>query len=342
MRKDLASRAPDNATEVGDWMSRGTLDIIGLAGMGQDFGAIRDPNNELNKTYRKIFQAEGAQQILLLLSFFLPAWFMQNLPVKRNEDVMAASKLARETSRRLIQDKKAKLAKKEGDDHDIITVALESGGFTEENLVDQMMTFLAAGHETTAGSMMWALHCLSLHPDVQKRLRKEVHDHIASPSEPVSAATLDHMPYLNAVCNEVLRVYAPVALTLRDTAEDTTIIGQFVPKETRIILSPWAINWSNELWGPDAAEFNPDRWLGPGRANTGGATSNYAFMTFLHGPRSCIGQAFAKSEFNCLLAAFVGSFEFEKVDPDEELIIQGGITTKPKNGMNIRLTPVDW
>lgn len=342
MRKELREKAPDNATEVGEWMSRGTLDIIGLAGMGQDFGAIKDPNNELNRTYRKIFQPSRAAQIMALMGIFVPGWIMENLPVKRNEDVMAASKLARDISRKLVQDKKAKLEKKQGNDHDIITVALESGGFTDENLVDQMMTFLAAGHETTASSMMWAVHCLSLHPEVQKRLRKEVHDNISSPNDSVSSATLDHMPYLHAVCNEVLRFYSPVPLTLRDTTEDTTINGQFVPKGTKIILAPWAINYSNELWGPDAAEFNPDRWMGSGKANTGGATSNYAFLTFLHGPRSCIGQSFAKSEFNCLLAAFVGSFEFEKVDPDEKLLIKGGITAKPKDGMNVRLTSLDW
>lgn len=341
LQKDMEARK-DNSEEIGDWVSRATLDIIGLAGMGQDFEAIKDPTNDLNQTYRKIFSPSKSQQILAMLSLFLPDWLTQNLPVKRNEDIMAAAGLARATSRRLIRQKKEQLEKNEGNNRDIITVALASGGFTEENLVDQMMTFLAAGHETTASSMQWAIHLLSLHPEMQSRLRKEIYDKISSLEDSISANKLDHMHYLHAVCNEVLRFYAPVPRTFRDTAHDTTIVGHLVPKGTRIILSPWAVNFSTEMWGPDAADFNPDRWLKSGQANSGGATSNYAFLTFLHGPRSCIGRDFAKSEFACLLAAFVGYFEFEKVDLNEDIEIKGGATARPKNGMNVKLKHLDW
>ncbi len=331
--------------EVGGWLSRATLDIIGVAGMGQDFNAIRDPNTELNVTYRKVFTPSRGAQILGFLALFFPPWFIRRLPIKRNEDVMEAVNVIRRTCRELIQQKKEKLQNREKKtDVDIISVALESGGFSDENLVDQMMTFLAAGHETTASSSMWAIYLMCQHKDVQSRLRDEIRSNLPSVNDPtrtVTAAMLDRLPYLHAVCNEVLRVYSPVPLTLRVAAKDTTIVGQFVPKGTTIILSPWAINTSKELWGADAAEFNPDRWLGPGRTNTGGADSNYSFLTFLHGPRSCIGQSFAKAEFACLVAAIVGRFEMELENKDADVEIQGGITAKPKGGLNVSMKALE-
>ncbi|KEF52174.1 uncharacterized protein A1O9_11801 [Exophiala aquamarina CBS 119918] len=330
--------------EVGEWGSRATLDIIGIAGLGQDFEALKSPDNELNRVYRTVFQPDRTAQILGLLSFFLPHFIVRNLPVSRNNNVRAASRVARDTCRRLVEEKKKRLANKEPMHPDIISVALESGGFSDNDLVDNMMTFLAAGHETTASAFMWATYLLCKHQDVQKRLREEIHTHIPSlSSDGVNHEVLDNMPYLHAFCQEVLRVYAPVPLTLRDAACDTTILGQFVPKGTKVILAPWAINLNTELWGEDAAEFKPDRWMAPGQANAGGAVSNYAFLTFLHGPRSCIGMKFAQAEFAALIAAFVGTWAIEMVDPDEEIIIKGGITAKPKNGLRVYLDKVgEW
>jgi cytochrome P450 len=337
----LKETAPDNAVEIGEWISRATLDIIGLAGMGQNFNALKDPDTKLNRVYRTVFQPSGTAQILGLLQFFIPTPILRALPLKRNDDILLASQVARETSRQLIQAKKEKMEKKESLSPDIISVALESGGFTEEQLVDNMMTFLAAGHETTASSFTWAVYLLCQKPEVQTKLREAIHANISSLSDSMDHVKLDGIAYLHAVCNEVLRIYSPVPLTLRDAAHDTTILGQFVPKATKIVLAPWAINHNKQLWGEDAEEFNPDRWTVPGQTNSGGAVSNYAFLTFLHGPRSCIGQRFAVAELACLLAAFVGKYEFEMVDANEKIEIKGGITARPRNGMHIKLKVVE-
>jgi cytochrome P450 len=339
--------------EVGGWASRVTLDIIGVAGLGRDFGGIKDPSNGLTKTYLKLLKPSREAQLLILLSLFIPGWLVTILPLRRNEDVQQAAKVIRATCRDLIREKKEKLARKELEDVDILSVALESGGFSDENLVDQLMTFLAAGHETTATALTWAVYLMCLFPEVQARLRAEVRGRLPSPSDEgatVSSLDIDHhMPYLNAVCNEVLRYYSPIALTLRITSRDTTIAGHRVPKGTRIMIAPWATNKSLDLWGADALKFNPDRWLpktkGDTSAASGGATSNYAFLTFLHGPRSCIGQAFAKAEFACILAAWVGRFEFElknKEEYDEKnILIKAGVTAKPANGMWVKARVVD-
>ena len=331
--------------EIAGWSSRATLDIIGTAGMGHEFDSLDNPDTKINVTYRNVFSPTRQQRIMALLGLFLPQWFLRALPVAHNNKIVESSNTIKEVCRELIRKKQEKLDEKEKRvDADILSIALESGGFTEEDLVNQMMTFLAAGHETTATAMTWAFYLLCLHPDVQTRLREEIRANLPPPlgdTETVTAASLDQCHYLHAVCNEVLRVYPPVPITVRDTRCDTSILGQYVPKGTKVILSPWAVNTATSLWGPDADKFNPDRYMGPGKANSGGAESNYAFLTFLHGPRSCIGQAFAKAEFACLLAAVVGRFEIKNADEDFKLEIKGGITAKPKRGLTVRIKPVE-
>ncbi|KAK4936808.1 hypothetical protein LTR10_022397 [Elasticomyces elasticus] len=332
------STDPKPFVEVAEWASRATLDIIGVAGMGQDFNALHDPTNELNRVYRAVFQPDRTAQILQVLQFFLPHIVLRNLPIDRNKSVNAASAVARNTCRKLVEQKKQRLANKEPMQQDIISVALESGGFTDEELVDNMMTFLAAGHETTASAFTWAIYALCQHKDIQSRLREEIHTHISGlDADKITNDVIDNMPFLHAVCQEILRLWAPVPLTIRDTAVNTSILGEFVPKSTKIIIAPWAVNHNVELWGKDAAEFNPDRWMAAGQANAGGAVSNYAFLTFLHGPRSCIGMKFAVAEFACLLAAFVGTWEIEMVEPDEKIEVKGGITARPRNGIRVFL-----
>ena len=308
--------------EVGDWANRATLDIIGVAGMGHDFNAIQDPNNELNTIYRTLFLGGGQNSFLGLLTLLIP-------------------RRIRQVCRQLVEKKKNDMQNKEKQiGVDILSVAFESGGFSEENLVDQLMTFLAAGHETTATALTWAICQLCQNKEIQSRLREEIRENLPSVEDAetsVNAQILDRLPYLQAVCNEVLRTNPPVTLTIREAANDATIQGHFVPAGTRIILAPESTNMSVALWGEDAGRFNPDRWLGEGRAKSGGATSNYAFMTFLHGPRSCFGQAFAKAEFACLVAAIVGRFEMELENPDGAIERQDGITSKPKGGLPVRM-----
>ena len=196
--------------------------------------------------------------------------------------------------------------------------------------------------------MIWAIYLLCKHPEVQQKLRDEIRSRLPSPDEDVTAADFDDCHYLHAVCNEVLRLWAPVTLTLRTAAVDSSINGQFVPKDTPIVLSPRGVNTSKHLWGPDAREFKPERWLdADGKANNkGSADSNFSFLTFLHGPRSCIGQKFALAEFECLLAAWVGRFEtqFEEGSPhanEGDPGIKGGITSKPEGGLWVKLNELE-
>jgi cytochrome P450 len=333
--------------DIGNWASRATLDIIGVAGMGHDFNAIQDPSSELNQCYRRVFQGGGGGgRWIFLLSLVIPFIILTSLPLKRNIEIKEARALIRRVCHDLITEKKAKLATGKSTDKDILSVALESGGFTDENLIDQVMTFLAAGHETTASAMIWACYLLCKHPEIQTKLRNEIRANLPPLSDASTTPTADNvdkLSYLHAVCNEVLRFIPSVPLTMRVAAKNSTILSHPIPKGTTIIISPWAINRSPELWGEDVDEFKPERWLADdGHANnTGGADSNYSFLTFLHGPRSCIGQRFAQAEFACLIATWVGKFEMELVDKDFVPEIIGGITAKPKGGLQVRLKIVE-
>jgi cytochrome P450 len=191
--------------------------------------------------------------------------------------------------------------------------------------------------------LTWAVYLLATHPDWQQQLREEVHNHLPpiSSSETPPDAEIEALPILNAVCNETLRLYPTVPITIRQSMRDTYIGHQAIPKGTRVLLVPWAINRSRHLWGEDSEKFLPGRWLQPGTANTGGAKSNYAQITFLHGPRSCIGMGFAKAEFKCLLAAVTGSFEMRMADPDEKVWPAGVITTKPVHGMHLKMKKIE-
>lgn len=194
--------------------------------------------------------------------------------------------------------------------------------------------------------MIWAIYLLCKHPEIQQKLRAEIQEKLPSLDQDVTAADIDSCQYLKAVTNEVLRLWSPVGLTLRVAAVDTSINGQYIPKGTIIIMAPWAINTSKHLWGEDAKDFKPERWLdADGKANNkGGAESNFSFLTFLHGPRSCIGQKFAQAEFECLLAGWVSRFEteFEEGSPMSKGImeIKGGVTSKPKGGLWVKLNEV--
>ncbi|KAI4772493.1 cytochrome P450 monooxygenase [Aureobasidium sp. EXF-8846] len=250
----------------------------------------------------------------------------------------------------MLADKRAKIsAAKEKDQADetaggvdILSVAMQSGGFTDHQIVDQLLTFLAAGHETTATAMTWAVYVLGKFPDVQKKLREELRasdlPDIRDTTAQITPEQIEQISYLHAVTNEVLRYYCPVPMTLRVAAKDVVLSGQLIPEGTTVITPLIAANHNSKMWSEDPKVFNPERWMGPGRANTGGAESNYSNMSFSHGPRGCIGASFAKAEFACLLAAWVLGFETTLVDPNMKTDVTGGIIRRIKGGLRVKVT----
>lgn len=181
--------------------------------------------------------------------------------------------------------------------------------------------------------------------NIQVRLRNEIRKSVPSPDsgEAVTAALLEGLPYLNGVCEEVLRLFPTVPATIRKTARATTLLNTHIPKGTDIRILPYAINRNPHYWGSDAAEMVPERWIdtdtnGVQRPNkNGGASSNYANVTFLHGSRACIGRDFAKAELRCAVAGLAGRFHIELLDPSHPIKVGGIVTTEPLDGLKVKL-----
>ncbi|KAI9711926.1 MAG: hypothetical protein M1828_001768 [Chrysothrix sp. TS-e1954] len=307
--KDPTSKLKTGVVEISALAQRITLDIIGLATFGRDFNTIVNSGDELAQQYETLLNPKRANIVLLFtLNMFFPPRILYYLPWKAQRTLESASINLRRICGQLVRDKKRDLVEKPSGQIDILSTLIKSGTFDDEGYVNQLLTFLAAGHETTSSALTWALWLLSTHPNVQERTRAEVLKFIprSDANATMDASTLDEMHYLTAVCNEVLRLYPTVPNTAREAKRDTTIGNQRVPKGAFVAISPWAINRLPSIWGPDASEFNPDRWFGDHQPANQNA---YNFVTFIHGPRSCIGQGFSRSELRCLLAATVRRFQ---------------------------------
>jgi cytochrome P450 len=152
---------------------------------------------------------------------------------------------------------------------------------------------------------------------------------------------MEGLPYLNGIMHETLRLYPTAPVLLRVAEVDTHLLGNPVPKGTTIVIPPWLMNRSLEFWEEDAAVFRPQRWIDAnGRPNnTGGG--KIGILTFLHGPRGCIGEGFSKAELRCLIAAMVSRFEWELDMPEEDVVPAGAVTIRPGNGLHVKLKVVN-
>ncbi|KAI1085699.1 cytochrome P450 [Whalleya microplaca] len=338
--EDELKANPQALIELREYVSRATLDNIALAGMGYDFQTLKQPDNELRSRYRKLLLDQTRVFSWVgLLSRYLDMRLLLNLPFKKLIEVKESADYLRAVSGRVIQERREKLqASKDLAGKDIVTVALASGVFSERHLVDHIMTFLTAGHESTATAFEWTIYELARRPEMQQRIRAELQEALGSDLAAVDfGPQAQDLPFLNAFCNEVLRCYPFSPIIVKTAQRNTTVNGVHVPKGTTVLYSAETTNHDKNLWGPDAHVFNPERWLGAGMAKTGGATSNFAMLTFGAGPRNCIGQDFAKATLKCLVTAMVATFEIELANADTAGRLKFGQTKKSVEGMWARL-----
>ncbi|KAJ7573580.1 cytochrome P450 [Mycena floridula] len=192
-------------------------------------------------------------------------------------------------------------------------------------LQDELINLLVAGRDTTSSTLTFCVYILSQRPDILARLRKEVFEQVGSTRRPTYDDIRD-MKYLRAFINETLRLYPVVPADGRTSNRNTTLPGTastggrpiYVPKNTECIYSIFLMHRRTDLWGPDAAEFDPDRFIDHRVKHI---TANpYIFLPFNAGPRICIGQQFAYNEASFFLIRLLQSFsEFNlasDVQPD--------------------------
>ncbi|KAI0466204.1 cytochrome P450 [Xylaria cf. heliscus] len=342
---DKIEQIGDKIVDISIASSKVTLDIIGLAGLGREFDTIHNAEDPLAQAYEELLKPSFGRAAYFVMCSLFGIRFVQLLPWSINNVMKRLKSTIMSTCSTMLREKRDAIKNNEAAHIDILSLLIKSNNFSDSELTDQLMTLLAAGHETTSSSLSWACYLLTKHQDILAVVREEVQRELAldmsgAPSVDI-ASTLERLPYLNGVINETLRLYPTVPLTQRSAIRDTQI-GQYrIPKGANIIVSIWAMNRSPSVWGSDSTKFRPDRWITNNKPNhTGGADSNYQFLTFLHRPRSCIGQGFARAERRCLLASMVLSCNWELAMSEKDVVPGGTITIKPAKGLFLRLKPL--
>jgi cytochrome P450 len=344
-----ASRVTTKSFEVLEWLNRTTLDIIGQAGFGTDINSLENPETPIREAYRLVFAFDIGSRILHGLQAFIPS--TKYLPAKMNRDMEAARTIILDKATAIITEKEGQAAAHTTHKDIIALISKDNlkmkeageAGLSFETMRDQVMTFLGAGHDTTATGVAWTLHLLSTHPAIQARLRAEIQAHMPFLSDPAtrhSPAALaqvdaDQLPYLDNVCRESLRYIPPIPMTVRQSLADDRLGDYRVPAGTVIYVLANAINRLPMYWGPTADAFDPDRW----DALPATYTTN-AFMTFLQGPRGCVGRKFAETEMKIILCALLSMYDFvrDESTADPESLKMWRLVLRPRDGVSLNAT----
>ncbi|KAI0673974.1 cytochrome P450 [Trametes maxima] len=343
-------------------LSRMTLDVIGLAGFGYDFHAL-DPlekHNELGVAFRQLFSnAPPVSSILPLLRDLFPV--LKLIPSKRMAVALRAAAILRRVSKNIVGDRKAEVMREASGKHlngverkdlqgrDLLTLLIkanmardipESQKLSDDAVVGQIPTFLLAGHETTSTATTWALYALSQKPDIQQKLRDEL---LAVSVDTPTMDELMELPYLDNVVRETLRLHCPIIMLVREAQHDDVLpvsepftdrLGNThneirIAKGEKVVIPILAFHRSKDIWGEGALEFKPERWDNPPEAISAIPGVWGHLLTFLGGPRACIGYRFSLVEIKALLFTLVRAFEFELGVPSADIFIRTGPVQRP-------------
>ncbi|EIW54967.1 cytochrome P450 [Trametes versicolor FP-101664 SS1] len=348
------NKAGEGSSEVDmvGWMGRTALELMGQAGLGYSFDPlVADAADEYGEAIKKLVpslaQVRGLHQYIPLFEAIVPAGLRRTVaelipapPLKRIMHIVDT--LGTRSTEIFQAKKKALLAGDEalkeqvGEGKDLISVLLkanmaasEEDKLPEDELIGQMSTLTFAAMDTTSNALSLTLWRLAQNPEAQNTLRKEILEaQEARGGGDIGYDDLVALPYLDAVCRETLRVHTPSPFRFRETHRDVVLPlsepvrgkdGRMmhelhIPKNTSVFIGINASNTNQALWGPDAYEWKPERWLAPLPdavldAKIPGVYAN--LMTFWGGGRACIGFKFSQLEMKVVLAVLLSHFTFE-------------------------------
>lgn len=259
----------------------------------------------------------------------LPA-FLRYLPLPVMWRVRQAARQLDDIVYRIIRQRRGSA----GDTGDLLSMLLEAqdedgSRMTDQQLRDEAMTFLLAGHETTALALSWTWYLLSQHPKVEQRLQQELQQ-VLSDRTP-RAEDLAWLPYTEKVVKEAMRLYPPAWSLARTAAKECEIGGYRVPAGANVVMSQWIMHRDPRFYTyPE--EFDPDRWS----TDRIQCLPKFAYFPFGGGPRSCIGASFAMIEATLLLATIAQRFQMRMV-PAHPVVPTPSITLRPRNGIRMVL-----
>jgi cytochrome P450 len=206
----------------------------------------------------------------------------------------------------------------------------ESGrAMDDEQLVDNLLTFYLAGHETTATALAWTLHLLAHSPEWTRALEEEVE--AVTGGAPVGAEHLERLVLVQQVIKESMRLMPPVPVMSRQAAVDVVLEGRRIPAGASVLIPIYVIHRHSRRWErPD--EFDPARFS-PAREE---AIPRYQYMPFGAGPRICIGMSFALAEAAAILATLLRGARFAPADASRAELL-AGVTLRARDGLKLRV-----
>ncbi|RDB20296.1 hypothetical protein Hypma_012676 [Hypsizygus marmoreus] len=350
----LDSSPGDSAViDVQKWMNHISLDSIGIAGFGHDFGSLDGKHPSVVEVFEMIGTSNRSvfSHLVFLMGPVLP--LLLKLPTGENRLFarlrITMSEIADELLARTRKEKEEKLAGEKTEGKSIIGLLIkaeDSGGqlqMSQEEIMAQNVLLLA-GYETTSISLTWALIELSRKVEKQQKLREEL-SQFSGTSDPTWEQLSSGLPYLDAVVHEVLRLHPPVSETSRVATEDDIIpfttpfvtstgetTSYLTVKKGTVVSAPIrAINRSEAFWGPNAKEFEPERWLDDSDIPAKQIQGHRHILTFSDGPRICLGKGFALAEFKAALSVLIRNYAFELPDgPGTKIEKHRSILPRPK------------
>jgi cytochrome P450 len=319
------SRRRDGAVaDVGALMSRLTLEVLEQTLFSQGLG--REPS-AFQRAVSSYFETIGRIDPLDLLG---APDFVPRLRRRRGRTALEFFDSAVDA---IIEKRRALLRQGAEAPRDLLTLLMsakdpENGhAIAEADVRANIVTFINAGHETTANALTWTLFLLSQSPEWRERAEADADQAFDADR---SVAT-ERCEILRAVFEEALRLYPPAAMLARQAIADDELAGVRIPAGAVITVSPYVLHRRKGLWDqPDA--FDPSRFLGERRDQI----DRFAYIPFGAGPRVCIGMAFAMQEGIVLLAHFLRAFRFELVEGHQVMPMQR-VTLRPRNGMKMHI-----
>jgi cytochrome P450 len=206
----------------------------------------------------------------------------------------------------------------------------EAGGhdrMDNDQVRDECVTLILAGHETTANALTWTFFLLAQHPEIAEQLKKEL-DTVLDGRAP-QPEDYPNLKYAEMVFSESMRLYPPAWGIARTVIEPYEAFGVTFPKDAIILTSQW-ITHRDPRWHPDPLRFDPERWTPQARASR----PKFSYFPFGAGPRQCIGESFAWMEGVLLLASIARNWRFSIV-PQTKVELMPLITLRPKHGMKL-------
>ncbi|XP_014813164.1 PREDICTED: cholesterol 24-hydroxylase [Calidris pugnax] len=307
-------------------MNRVTMDIIGKVAFGLELNALSDDRLPLPHAVRMVL--EGMTKARIPLLRYMPG------KQKLVKEVKESVRLLRRVAKECIDQRRKDIQNGKEATLDILTQILKGDALEEtrddENILDNFITFFVAGHETTANQLSFTVMALAQHPDILERVQAEV-DEVLGAKRDIDYEDLGKLQYLSQVLKESLRLYPPVAGTLRWTDKEHVVDGIRIPAKTTLIFSNY-IMARLERYFKDPLTFNPDRF------SKDAPKPYYCYFPFSLGPRSCIGQVFAQMEAKVVMAKLLQRFEFQLVPGQRFDFVEAG-TIRPLDGVICKLKP---